>query len=385
LADIALETVIENAEGTDVAAANVTLAVDNIVSKVVATMQQELSLLDRTVASGGTPLSELTKLGTILHPLSPQFTRTGLHNRATSQSTEYLEGQPRLDMLLQTGGAPANLTFGLNDSHFLTVPAFTMLSEIGKKVMLETSAITEDPVQSQYSATNPAIERQQLLPSAPRPSVLDLRAVTRTPALPSMPLMPLMPSRSPMYPVYPMPSMPLLPPPYLTSSPHPGIPLDPFSTSLPTPEVDVSTPNIVPDKLFTSDWTGPEHKIASASSAIGTLAPLAITTDSLSRAAAPSSVHSTAPTDSNASIIASSMRTAIGHDVQFDAPHGALKSFDDQETASEPRQGTIYVDGVRLGRWIVDRLAKQASRPTAGTTGIDPRLTATYPGAPAGV
>ena len=48
--------------------------------------------------------------------------------------------------------------------------------------------------------------------------------------------------------------------------------------------------------------------------------------------------------------------------------------------------GTMnFLDQARLGRWILDYLAKEASRPNAGMTGADPRITPAYPGAPFGV
>jgi hypothetical protein len=53
------------------------------------------------------------------------------------------------------------------------------------------------------------------------------------------------------------------------------------------------------------------------------------------------------------------------------------------ETAVEPRQGLLILDGAQLGRWFADRIARQVSRPVAGTTGIDPRVSPTFPGAPA--
>jgi hypothetical protein len=53
------------------------------------------------------------------------------------------------------------------------------------------------------------------------------------------------------------------------------------------------------------------------------------------------------------------------------------------ETAVEPRQGLLILDGAQLGRWIADRIGRQVSRPVAGTTGIDPRVSPTFPGAPA--
>jgi len=63
---------------------------------------------------------------------------------------------------------------------------------------------------------------------------------------------------------------------------------------------------------------------------------------------------------------------------------GALPS-----TAPPPRkprstalQGDIYLDGSRLGRWMTDGFVKAAQLPRAATTGFDPRMTPTWPGAP---
>ena len=50
-----------------------------------------------------------------------------------------------------------------------------------------------------------------------------------------------------------------------------------------------------------------------------------------------------------------------------------------------PRQGTIVLDGFSLGRWMLDHFAREASRPGAGTTSFDPRITASYPGASIGI
>lgn len=57
---------------------------------------------------------------------------------------------------------------------------------------------------------------------------------------------------------------------------------------------------------------------------------------------------------------------------------------DQTGTGSEPRQGTIVLDGAQLGRWMMDQLEWRASRPGAMTTGIDPRISPTFPGAPTG-
>jgi hypothetical protein len=52
------------------------------------------------------------------------------------------------------------------------------------------------------------------------------------------------------------------------------------------------------------------------------------------------------------------------------------------EPSSAALQGDVYVDGSRLGRWMTDRLVKAAELPRAATTGFDPRMTPTWPGAP---
>jgi hypothetical protein len=45
----------------------------------------------------------------------------------------------------------------------------------------------------------------------------------------------------------------------------------------------------------------------------------------------------------------------------------------------------LVLDGAQLGRWMIDHLEHRASRPGAMTTGIDPRMSAEYPGASTGV
>jgi hypothetical protein len=54
------------------------------------------------------------------------------------------------------------------------------------------------------------------------------------------------------------------------------------------------------------------------------------------------------------------------------------------QTAGTEQQGTVALDGAQLGRWVIDHLERQASRPGTMTTGVDPRMTATFPGAPIG-
>ncbi len=47
---------------------------------------------------------------------------------------------------------------------------------------------------------------------------------------------------------------------------------------------------------------------------------------------------------------------------------------------SGPVQGDVYLDGARVGRWMSDRLAREADRPQGGVTSFDPRLGPAWPG-----
>ena len=54
------------------------------------------------------------------------------------------------------------------------------------------------------------------------------------------------------------------------------------------------------------------------------------------------------------------------------------------EKASPSVQGTVYLDSAAFGHWVIDHLTREITRPTTGMTGFDPRITASYPGAPIG-
>lgn len=54
------------------------------------------------------------------------------------------------------------------------------------------------------------------------------------------------------------------------------------------------------------------------------------------------------------------------------------------EGASPSVQGTVFLDSASFGRWVVDHLTREITRPANGMTGFDPRITASYPGAPIG-
>jgi hypothetical protein len=45
-----------------------------------------------------------------------------------------------------------------------------------------------------------------------------------------------------------------------------------------------------------------------------------------------------------------------------------------------PEQGNLYLDGARIGRWMIDHLTREVDRPQTGIAGFDPRLSPTWPG-----
>ena len=55
-----------------------------------------------------------------------------------------------------------------------------------------------------------------------------------------------------------------------------------------------------------------------------------------------------------------------------------------EQAREAPMSGTIMIDGAELGRWIVDHLTQAASRPPAGGTAFDPRMTPVWAGASIG-
>ncbi len=44
-------------------------------------------------------------------------------------------------------------------------------------------------------------------------------------------------------------------------------------------------------------------------------------------------------------------------------------------------RGDVFLDGVRVGRWMSEQMARDAGRPNTGPTGFDPRRSAAWPGA----
>jgi hypothetical protein len=91
-----------------------------------------------------------------------------------------------------------------------------------------------------------------------------------------------------------------------------------------------------------------------------------------------------APPDRVVSNTAEPLNVSPDKAAQPEVPQSRAAPAESPQAESEPRQGTIILDGAQLGQWVIDHLEKYASRPGAMTTGIDPRMSAIYPGAPTG-
>jgi hypothetical protein len=63
--------------------------------------------------------------------------------------------------------------------------------------------------------------------------------------------------------------------------------------------------------------------------------------------------------------------------------HAAHPHHADHEPAGQsvPMHGDVFLDGVRVGRWLSDTMARAAGGPATGATAFDPRLGPRWPGA----
>lgn len=62
------------------------------------------------------------------------------------------------------------------------------------------------------------------------------------------------------------------------------------------------------------------------------------------------------------------------------APARAAAAPPPRETHEGPPGGDVFLDGVRVGRWMGQHLAGAAVRPQSGASGFDPRLSPGFPG-----
>jgi hypothetical protein len=56
----------------------------------------------------------------------------------------------------------------------------------------------------------------------------------------------------------------------------------------------------------------------------------------------------------------------------------------DEQKVDRPAFAELHLDGTTLGRWVTRHLEREVTRPQAGATGFDPRMTPSWAGAPIG-
>jgi hypothetical protein len=67
-------------------------------------------------------------------------------------------------------------------------------------------------------------------------------------------------------------------------------------------------------------------------------------------------------------------------DRSAEAPLASAMAPPAREQEGGASEGDVYLDGTRIGRWMVDTLSRQAARPPAGRAAFDPRLGLAWPG-----
>ena len=65
-------------------------------------------------------------------------------------------------------------------------------------------------------------------------------------------------------------------------------------------------------------------------------------------------------------------------------PDRARTESQHQKPANGPTHGDVFLDGALVGRWMADRMTRDADRPPSGPTGFDARRSAAWPGATVG-
>ena len=306
----------------------ITLALDNGVASGIAAIRQDLAALDRAVASSTAGLLIMRRLSESLKavtPASPAPVPPALPQRP-SEVTELALSTPP--------AAVATAPPWTTPSSRLPQPA-----SVGLPALLPPSRGT-----NQEAAAAPS---RVLAPANPTPPAAALFAPftfqieperTRLVDPQSRQMNPVSPSLSQLQ--SPVPAV------FSRTSAVPAIAPVPPSPPAPLPE-----PTLRPTR----------HSMAPGQNAIQArvlpVAPTAVASQSMASVrTAPSALPANSPN---------------------------LSQMPSNAMAGSPH-GEIILDSVRLGRWMSDRLARAVGRPGSGTTAFDPRISATYPGAPNG-
>jgi hypothetical protein len=357
-----------NAIESDATATGARLALNHGVSDAIAMLAPELTALDRTVSASGAMLQAMSQLGKSLNPFNTNVAPIAAPLRARPPHEEYLE-PVRSDLPEQTlspAALRANMRHvpGLQEESDRTTPQLPPNTP-----RLDKSMPPSRPLLGQRVLMVP--------PDAPTSTKAATRSTSGIVTAPTT-----------------------LTPPELSSSrsgtvAEPSIaPRMPQMVRMLRPDAGPSPAVVAPMPM--SDAVRTQQDVRTEQIVIGAMAPVGpsqATTDipapfvdaelPVSHMANGVSVPQAA-TRRDRSRVTMTVPSGTTTDASTQPDGSQSASAELSRPESEPRQGVLVLDSAQLGRWMIDHLERHASRPGSMTTGIDPRISATYPGAPTG-
>jgi hypothetical protein len=368
----------------------VTLALNNGASEGVAMIRAELAMLDRTVADSMAMLERFVTLGKGLHALNSEMAPITIADTGQySSARPAMQPEPtELRRGTQTRGGgnivtdmrlgPTGIGRAVSSPRPFNIPGFLEISNPARPspTDLSVAPVTSMPELQPGAPGTPPSSGPIKLISAANSSALSAAWDASSVGLPPT----------------------LAPELFATMSSA----VSSGGDALNVPFASMTA--FIPTAGYSADWTQPNADAPLRSISVGTIAPPPSMTWPGSGAATQEFTQSMSPVRNDVSPpvspIHATANTVAGTDPEAETPFVTSKTWQPPvgaswqpptagssrppATASEQRQGTIFLDGARLGSWIIDHLAKRASRPISGTAGIDPRINATFPGAPTG-
>jgi hypothetical protein len=348
---------------TDAYTIGVTLALSNGISEGIAVIRQDLVSLGRTMAASPIGLEHLTRLAEGLRALGPQ--------RVVPIAARTVASLPQV--------LPAAYSEPDVVSGDLSGPAYPQPVRDGSRPDVSAQAgVAPQP----RSAARPgqAIPFPELPPMPGLTTTLTATAQEHLSAAPAMAatgvsVAQVSPNRPPDTAARPLAAAPdgrLL----AISAQLTATPLNAIQNTAASPGT------IAPTTPRATDVPGIRSILASETMITAAFSQASLVTGPLAPPTAPPTPQTAPQVESVAPLVVSQTVATRDRVAPTDVPRPPSGPRQSLETAPEPRQGVIILDGAQLGRWVVDRIARQASRPVAGTTGIDPRINPTFPGAP---
>jgi hypothetical protein len=380
------------------------LALGHGVSKMIATLEPELVALNRTVSSSSALLKTITQLGgrlnrfnpnmaPIVVPLhirqpdegrieqpgasAPKLERTHTAHQATVQDASVSRPparthQAKLSSLgdLHPGDHLVSQATPTSPQDTpVPIAASSTVSAATKRLAIRAAGLREPALASPSPAMQASSSFPTSLSSPDSATSVLIRPIT--PAIQPSTTLSIAPSITPS--ITRSIGLPVLR--SVLPSISPNFPAPSDGSSQVTNPLQIAAADMT--KIYGSDLTSQSHGVM-----MGALAPGSPSELAPHMPAAPIS----GPVDGVGVMPSTSAPPFLINDDLAGpvASQSVSTSSEPQQASSEPRQGMLVLDGAQLGRWVIDHLESSASRPGAMTTGIDPRMNATYPGAPTG-